>query len=127
MLRGRASELARLDALTYSARQGAGEVVVLEGAAGIGKSRLLAEACKRAVDGGLVVAAGASEELDQVTPWGVVLRAFASSEPALLDASELRSLRGLSDQRLAVIERMRAALEATSERCPLLIALDDLQ
>jgi predicted ATPase len=127
MLRGRVSELARLDALACSAREGAGEVVVVEGAAGIGKSRLLAEVCDRAVDDGLLVAAGASDELDQVTPWGVVLRAFASSEPALLDASELRSLRGLGDQRLAVIERMRGALEAASTRGPLLILLDDLQ
>lgn len=127
VLQGRAAELARLEALTSSAREGAGEVVVLEGAAGIGKSRLVAEACRHALDGGLAVAAGSSDELDQVTPWGVVLRALSSSEPALLDASELRSLQGLSDQRLAVIERMRGALETASERGPVLIALDDLQ
>jgi predicted ATPase len=127
MLRGRTSELATLEALTSSAREGAGEVVVLDGAAGIGKSRLLSEACERAADEGVVVAAGSSDELDQVTPWGVLLRALTSSEPALLAASELDSLRGLSDQRLAVIERMRGALEAASARGPLLIALDDLQ
>ena len=126
-LRGRASELAKLEALTHSAREGAGEVVVLEGAAGIGKSRLLAEACGRAADGGLVVAAGLCDELDQVTPWGVVLRALCSSEPALLEASELDSVGGLSDRRLAVVDRIRVALEAASEERPLLVALDDLQ
>jgi DNA-binding CsgD family transcriptional regulator len=116
-----------LEALTASVREGAGGVVVLEGAAGIGKSRLLFEACERAADRGLVVAAGASDELDQVTPWGVVLRALCSTEPALLDASELESMRGLSDRRLAVVDRMRVALEAASEEQPLLVALDDLQ
>ena len=41
-LRGREAELARLNELARAAREGAGGVVVVAGAAGIGKSRLLA-------------------------------------------------------------------------------------
>lgn len=125
ILRGRAAELARLDALIETARAGAGEIIVVDGAAGIGKSRLLTEACGRAAQVGLIVAASAADELDQVTPWGPLLRALSSS--GLLDLAGLNELRTLSDQRLAVIDRMHSALEAASIRRPLLIALDDLQ
>ncbi len=125
VLRGRAAELARLNDLIMTVRGGAGEIIVIDGAAGLGKSRLLGEACGRAAQAGLRVAASAADELDQVTPWGPLLRALSVS--GLLDSAELHELRGLSDQRLAVMERMHSALEKASVRCPLLIALDDLQ
>jgi DNA-binding CsgD family transcriptional regulator len=126
-LRGRRSELAVLEALTASAREGAGRIAVLEGPAGIGKSRLLLEARQRAASEGVTVAFGRADELDQVTPWGVLIRALSSSGPPLLDASGLGTLRGLSDQRLAVVERMREAVEHASGSRPVLVALDDLQ
>ena len=126
-LRGRETELARLGELADSLRAGAGGVVVVEGAAGIGKSRLLAEARSRAAAGGLLVAAGGADELDQVTPWAPLLGALGSSEPPVLASGELGSLRSLSDQRLAVIERMQAALERAASSRPVLIILDDLQ
>ena len=126
-LRGRETELARLEELADSLRAGAGGIVVVEGAAGIGKSRLLAEARSRAAEGDLLVAAGGADELDQVTPWAPLLGALGSSEPPVLASGALGSLRSLSDQRLAVIERMQAALERTASSRPVLIILDDLQ
>jgi DNA-binding CsgD family transcriptional regulator len=126
-LRGRERELARIDGLTVSACEGAGDIVVLEGAAGIGKSRLLAEGCARAAERGVLVAVGGGDELDQVTPWGLLLRALSSTTPALVDSSELDSLGGLGDRRLAVIEQLRCGLERASGERPLVVALDDLQ
>ena len=126
-LRGRETELASLGELADSLRAGACGVVVVEGAAGIGKSRLLAEARSRAAAGGLLVAAGGADELDQVTPWAPLLGALGSSEPPVLASGELGSLRSLGDQRLAVIERMQAALERASSSRPVLVVLDDLQ
>ena len=127
-LRGREAELARLEELTVSAQQGVGGVVVVEGAAGIGKSRLLAHVCERAAAAGLLVAVGRADELDRVTPCGgPLLRAFRSSEPPVLAASHLNSLRRLSDQRLAVIDQMEDALEQACASSPVLLVLDDLQ
>ena len=126
-LRGREAELARLNELARAARDGAGGVVVVAGAAGIGKSRLLAEAGQRAAAAGLLVAAGGADELDRVTSWGMLLRALAASDPPIMTAADLESLRGLADQRLAVVERMRAAVEQAAATRPLLIVLDDLQ
>lgn len=45
----------------------------------------------------------------------------------LLGVDRLASVRGLADQRLAVIDLIRATLEEASSRRPLLITLDDLQ
>lgn len=58
---------------------------------------------------------------------GAALRALAPTSPVLVSDTDLAPLRGLDDQRLAVIERMRAALEDPSPRRLLLITLDDLQ
>src|SRR5215472_11771460 len=126
-LRGRETERAALDQLIGAAVDGAGGVVAVEGAAGIGKSRLLAEAAQVAAASGVQVVAGIADELDQVTPWAPVLRALSSTSPPLLGDADLAPLRSLVDQRLMMIEYIRAALEQASSQRPLLITLDDLQ
>jgi DNA-binding CsgD family transcriptional regulator len=126
-LRGRDGERAELGRLVAATAYGAGGIAIVEGAAGIGKSRLLAEAARMAADRGLLVAAGVSDELDQVTPWAPLLRALSSTSPMLVSAADLAPSRVLADQRLAVIETIRTALERASHRRPLLITLDDLQ
>ena len=126
-LHGRVTEMSRVDELIASAVAGAGGTVVVEGAAGIGKSRVLAEGCARARAAGLLVVNGSADELDQVTPWRALLRAFAATEPPLLPESAFTRLADLADQRLWAVDEMRAALEKASSRQPILIALDDLQ
>jgi DNA-binding CsgD family transcriptional regulator len=126
-LRGRDSECAELGLLVAAARNGAGGIAIVEGSAGIGKSRLLAEAARVAARRGVQVAAGVSDELDRVTPWAPLLRALSSTSPMLVSEADLAPLRTLADQRLAVIECIRAALERASRRQPLLITVDDLQ
>lgn len=126
-LRGRDGERAELGRLVAGAAEGAGGIAIVEGAAGIGKSRLLAEASGIAAGRGVQVASGASDELDQVTPWAPLLSALSSTSPALVSEADLAPARTLADQRLAVIECIRAALERASRLRPLLITLDDLQ
>jgi DNA-binding NarL/FixJ family response regulator len=126
-LRGRETILARLEGLLVPARAGAGGVVVLEGTAGIGKSRLLAEVQARAEAAGVAVAAGGADELDQVTPWAPLLAAFGSGTRSVLAADSMRALHAMADRRLAVIEQMQAALEEAASAGPLLVVLDDMQ
>ena len=126
-LRGRDSERAVLGRLVAAAADGAGGIAIVEGAAGIGKSRLLAEAAQIAASLGVQAATGTCDELDQVTPWAPLLRALSSTSPILVSAADLVPLRALPDQRLAVIECMRTALEQASHHRPLLITVDDLQ
>jgi predicted ATPase len=100
-LRGRDGERAELGRLVASAAGGAGGVVVVVGAAGIGESRLLVEAVQIADGQGLQVAAGVADELEQVTPWAPLLRALSSTDPVVLSEDDLAPVRGLLDQLLS--------------------------
>lgn len=69
VLVGRAPYLAALDAYLERARESRGETIVVAGEAGIGKSRLVAEARVRAAARGLRVLAGRCFEPDRVLPY----------------------------------------------------------
>src|SRR5262252_2686501 len=103
-LRGRETERAALEQLINATVDGAGGVAVVEGAAGIGKSRLLADAAQLAATARVQVIAGVADELDQVTPWAPMLRALGTASPPLLSDADLAPLRSLVDQRLMMIE-----------------------
>jgi hypothetical protein len=126
-LYGRGRELAVLREFVGTASSGTGGVVRIEGPVGIGKSTLLGETARLAQEHGLHVAVGTADELDQVTPWGPLVRALATAEPPLLGRADLDSLRGAPDQRAGAVEVLRGALEQASPRCGVLVAIDDLQ
>ena len=79
----REHELERVRAALRSAGRRAGTALVIEGAAGMGKTRLLEEARARASDLGLRVLAARATELEQGFPFGVVRQLF---ERPLLEA-----------------------------------------
>src|SRR6058998_2663984 len=85
----REGELAQLGALIGAAREGAGRLVLVEGGAGIGKTRLLAAARERGAEAGMEVLAARGGELEREFPFGVVRQLF---EPALLEAAERERL-----------------------------------
>ena len=72
----REHELERIVVALRAAGRQAGEAVVIEGAAGMGKSRLLEEARARASDLGLRVLGARATELEQGFPFGVVRQLF---------------------------------------------------
>ncbi|HEX3690376.1 MAG TPA: AAA family ATPase [Solirubrobacteraceae bacterium] len=69
-------ELERVHALLRGVGQGAGCVLAIEGAGGIGKSRLLESARVRATQLGFRVLAARATELEQGFPFGVVRQLF---------------------------------------------------
>ena len=85
----RERELAELDGLLAAARAGNGRLLLVEGAAGLGKTRLLREARRRADLSGMRVLAARATELERDFPFGVVRQLF---EPAVtvLERSERR-------------------------------------
>src|SRR6266487_3428727 len=76
----REGELAQLGALVGAAREGAGRLVLVEGGAGIGKTRLLAAARERGAEAGMEVLHARGGELEREFPFGIVRQLF---EPAL--------------------------------------------
>src|SRR5437879_6518316 len=98
-LLGRQRETAVLASLVDTLRAGRGGVVVVEGPAGIGKSRLLAEAANMAHEAGILVAAGRADEIEALVPLAPLLSALAAGPSPILRREELRALERPRDPR----------------------------
>jgi len=83
-LLSRESEVATLTALMADARAGEGRLAMIEGGAGIGKTRLIAEARTTATAHGFEVLTARAGELEQGFAFGVVRQLF---EPVLASCS----------------------------------------
>jgi DNA-binding CsgD family transcriptional regulator len=118
--RGRDAELATIGRVLGAARDGAGAIVLVEGAAGFGKTRLLAEAEHRAGEAGLRVCSAIAEPGDQVlpvVPMALLAAALAAEAPAA----------GAVEAGFWQVAEIEARLERGALTRPLLIALDDVQ
>lgn len=82
----------QIEEVVARAAGGEARMVLIEGQAGIGKSRLAAEARRRAADAGMTVLTARGSELEREFPYGVVRQLF---EVALIDpAARERLLAG---------------------------------
>ena len=136
----RERELAALGALLGDALAGEGRSALIEGPAGVGKTRLLAEVRRRAEAAGALVLSARGSDLEREFPFGVVRQLL---EGMLQDpvAAE-RAFAGAGAPARAVFERLEApgeggsdfaalhglywvALNLAAER-PLVLSVDDL-
>jgi DNA-binding CsgD family transcriptional regulator/tetratricopeptide (TPR) repeat protein len=126
-VRGRDRELAVLDDVFAAARRGRGGIAVVEGPPGIGKSRLVDEACGRADASGLSVASATAHELGELAPLGCFLDLLNSTTPPIIGHDDLGAFGGATDPRLALLGCLRDAIETSARRKPIVLAIDDLQ
>jgi hypothetical protein len=133
---GRDAELGRIAAAFSRAREGSGGTILLDGEAGIGKSRLAREAAESS-DGSVLSAAA----VDGSPPYGPIAEALrtwtrpghdscpadaplrphlALLLPELGDPAE-------SSDKATIFEAVRCALAYISEKGPAILLLDDLQ
>ena len=141
-IRGRAAETRVLDEALDRTASGQLAVVLIEGEAGIGKTRLLAETLAEARGRGMQVAAGRAEELERGRPFGLVAGAFGCvrSAPDRRRAAigELLVTGGAGDGgpitvtsdpglQFRVVDAFADLAEELALSGPLLIAVDDLQ
>jgi DNA-binding CsgD family transcriptional regulator len=140
----RERELEALDRALTAAGAGRSAFVLVEGPAGIGKSRLVAETRRRAAEQGLVVLSARGSELERDFPFGVVRQLF---ETRLVDEQlRARVLAGAAASAAPMFDLPggAAGAEPTGEgafvslhglywltlnlsaEAPLLLAIDDL-
>jgi len=115
-------------------------VVLVDGEAGIGKTRLLAEALEDASSRGMQVVTARAEELERTRPFGVIARALgcagSPAEPRRASIAALLATGGgqgtvtvSSDPGLQfrVVDALTDLVEELALEQPLVVGVDDLQ
>ena len=125
--RGRDAELAALGEQLARVRSGSGSVLLIEGAAGMGKSRLIAEGVRMARRVSLPAGIGAAEPSESVAELAPLLRALFDGPEPLLDRAGLSRLHVAPEQRYWRLQELQSQLERAAMYSPLLIFLDDVQ
>lgn len=126
-IRGRDDELAAIGEQLWAARSGSGAVVLVEGTAGVGKTRLLEEAAAMGHRLGFRVGTGTAEPAASAVEMGSLLQAVASGADPLIARSALRDLPSAPGQRFWLLQDLTLLLERAAVEAPLLICLDDAQ
>lgn len=126
-VRGRDAELATLGVELDRVRSGVGAVVLVEGAPGMGKSRLLSEAGRIAGRMSFRVGSGAAEPVESVVELAPLMSALFDGVEPLLEREALQALHALPEQRYWLLQDIQALLERAALEQPLLVCLDDLQ
>jgi DNA-binding CsgD family transcriptional regulator len=125
-IRGRAGELKVIGALVAALVQGHGDVLVIEGPPGIGKSRLLTEVMALADKGGVRTLFGEAFEYQQTVPFFALFMATLGADPPVGDAEALRRLGGSADLRYWVVRDLADAIGAAAAETPLAIVIEDI-
>lgn len=136
----RGGELALIEQAVTALRRGHGGVLVIQGAAGIGKSALLAALCEQAVGQGVQTLTARGSELERDFGFGVVrqllerrvVRAGESEQAELLDgaarlAGPVLGLGGSVGDSFAALHGLYWLLANLAAGGPVVLAIDDLQ
>ena len=135
---GRDSELRELVSRLREARDGEGRAVLIEGAAGIGKTRLLDVSCELAGKGGFTVLRARGSELERQFPFGVVRQLLArtvaaeggselyAGAAALARTAIEPSPQSMSAPGYPVLHGLYWLVANLADRAPVVLAIDDL-
>ena len=124
---GRDTELALIRTELERLCDGTEAVVVIEGAAGIGKSRLLAEVAVIARSLGIRVGSSAADPSETMVELAPMLAALSDGDDPLLDPDGFATLRATPEQRFWLLRDLQQLLERAALDSPLLISIDDAQ
>ena len=138
----REAELAATEAATSRARGGSGGLLLIEGPAGIGKSRLLEAACENAAEAGMTVLDAHGSELERGFSFGVVLQLLGGRVGDAADDEDLfegparfarrvfedarPNGRGGADTTFPIYHGLHWLVAHLAERAPLALAVDDV-
>jgi predicted ATPase len=125
-VRGRDAELTVLGQHLDQILSGVGAVVLVEGGAGIGKSRLLAEVAAMARRLSIRVGSGAADPGDTVVQLAVLMEALFEGPAPILARTALGNAHASPEQRYWLLADLEALLEGAALKGPLLVCLDDV-
>jgi len=125
-LRGRGDELAAIAARLDEVRSGVGSVIIVEGRAGLGKTRLLDACASMAAERSFRVGRGVAEPHRQAVELEALFDALFDGDKPLVARDALSDLHASPEQRFWLLQDIQALIEAAALRGPLLICLDDL-
>jgi class 3 adenylate cyclase/tetratricopeptide (TPR) repeat protein len=138
---GRSDEMATLGGVIEDLRRGTGRTIIVVGEAGIGKSRLLAEARTRARDENVAWLDGRCRALDEGTPFAGFRDLLRASPPGVVAEGEAGSImRRLADGepareedgrspealRFDTLEAIATFASGVSSRGPVILCFEDL-
>ena len=126
VIRGRDSELASVGEQLARLRSGAGAVILVEGGAGMGKTRLLDEAAAMASRMAFKVGRGVADPNDSMNELAPLLGALADGPEAPFEQAQLRDLPLRPEQRYWLRQDLQTLLEGSALQTPLLLCIDDL-
>jgi DNA-binding CsgD family transcriptional regulator len=124
-LRGRERELAVIRRKLSQVRAGTGCVVVVEGSAGLGKTRLLDECVSMGGELSFRVGRGATEP-GRVIELGALFDALFEGDPPLADRRALNDVHASSEFLFWLLQDVQSLIEEAALKSPVLICLDDL-
>jgi hypothetical protein len=133
----RTAEVAAIAAAIRAAMSGSGSTVLVEGVAGIGKTRLMTHACEQGSLAGMRVLAARAAECEAGFAWGVVRQLFETARGAggarqLPDGAAQLAAPALSygtqsvQDSFAVLHGLYWLTATMAQRSPVLLAIDDL-
>jgi DNA-binding CsgD family transcriptional regulator/alkylhydroperoxidase/carboxymuconolactone decarboxylase family protein YurZ len=126
-VRGRDAELTVLGQQLDQVLAGIGSVVLVEGGAGMGKSRLLGEVAEMARRLSIRVGGGVADPGDTVVQLSVLMEALFEGPSPILERTALGDAHASPEQRYWLLQDLEALLEGAALNRPLLICLDDAQ
>ena len=149
VLIGREGELSELEDALLAANRGDGQIVLLAGEAGVGKSRLASEVERRARKIGMTVLSGGCSEAELALPYlpflealgnylttvdldqvrkelGSLRRELAHLFPQLEPEAESRETGDPTQAKLRLFEAILALLRIAGQQTGLLLILEDL-
>lgn len=129
---GREPELARFGVLLDGLAAGRGDVVVVSGEAGIGKSRLAAEALSECRRRGFAVFTAGADEVQTPRPFGLVVDALGVSSGEDRARQEIMrwldgGVAGGFGLEARIAELLVGLVEGACEAGPVALVLDDMQ
>ena len=126
-LRGRAIELERIAGVLQRVRaSGQGELLVILGEPGIGKTALLKATIANSRVLGFSTGIGRAHERDQIAPMAPLLEALRSGPSPLLSRPVFTDLAPLYSHQPWLVDGLTTAVEDMAVKSPLLIAIDDV-